>query len=224
MTKLINALKQITDVPMPRHFYTYIVIALALIGLLFVSTTSSRSAIEGFLGLETEIPSRCPNLLVKKDKYFYLYNTQKDEVPGVNPIRFDSLEDYVNFTEWMKAKGVRCPILYAQQMYDTQGERTFKIIPDAVNDQQGGRASSANHIRRNLVDAGHNAGSYPGFDPENQDIGVYTPLDKMFNAPDKKGSKASWNPMDPNWGGIRASKAEADAEASSSGVSISVNE
>jgi hypothetical protein len=220
MTKLLDALKEITDIHLPQYFITYVVIALALIGLIFVTTTTSRAAIEGFLGLETDIPEKCPNLLVKKDKYFYLYNTLKAEVPGVNPIRFDSLEEYVNFTEWMKAKGVRCPVLYAQQMYDTQGQRTYKMIPDAADKQEGGRASSADHIQRKLIDAGHDKGSYPGFDPENQDIGVYTPLDKMFNAPDTKGSKASWNPMDPNWGGIRTSQAEAEAEAPSAGVSV----
>lgn len=221
-TKVAEAINNLTHFELPEYYITYIVLGLALLGLLFVSTIHSKTAIEGFFGLETEIPERCPNLLIKKDKYFYLYNTIKEEVPGVNPIRFDSLEEYVSFTEWMKAKGVRCPVLYAQQMYDTQGQRTFKIIPDAANDQEGGRGSAANHIQRRLIDAGHNKGSMPGFDPEDQNIGVFTPLDKMFNAPNGKGSKASWNPMDPNWGRIRASQSYADEVAADNSVSVAV--
>jgi len=56
MTKLMNALTEITDIHLPQYFITYVVIALAIIGLVFVSTTTSRSAIEGFLGLETDVP------------------------------------------------------------------------------------------------------------------------------------------------------------------------
>ena len=39
---------------------------------------------------------------------------------------------------------------------------------------------------------------YPGFDPQNQYIGLDTPLDKMYNQ-DFDG--VSPNPMDPNWAG-----------------------
>jgi hypothetical protein len=39
--------------------------------------------------------------------------------------------------------------------------------------------------------------NYDGFDPNNQYIGVTTPLDKMFH----DNNSSSPNPMDPNWGG-----------------------
>ena len=46
-------------------------------------------------------------------------------------------------------------------------------------------------------DAPYNWNSFPSFDPENQYIGMETPLDKMFH----EGTAVSPNPMDPNWGG-----------------------
>lgn len=54
-------------------------------------------------------------------------------------------------------------------------------------------------IDSNRDDQPYNANSYPGFDAHNQDIGLDTPLDKMFT----EGSigKPSPNPMDTNWGG-----------------------
>ena len=59
--------------------------------------------------------------------------------------------------------------------------------------------------RQPLYDAGHddppyNKNSYPGADPEDQNIGVYTPLDKIYHS----GSMPSDSPMDTNWGGVGA--------------------
>ena len=39
---------------------------------------------------------------------------------------------------------------------------------------------------------------YPGFDPDNQYIGLKTPLDKMFH---QDPGKVSPSAMDANWGG-----------------------
>jgi hypothetical protein len=38
---------------------------------------------------------------------------------------------------------------------------------------------------------------FNGFDSQNQDIGLNTPLDKIFHQPGTK----SVNPMDPHWAG-----------------------
>ena len=43
---------------------------------------------------------------------------------------------------------------------------------------------------------------YPGFDPDNQYIGVDTPLDKLYH----QQSGTSDNPMDINWGGVKFTK------------------
>ena len=52
-----------------------------------------------------------------------------------------------------------------------------------------------------------NSGSYQGFDQENQNIGLDTPLDKLFY--NKSGTSA--NPMDTNWGGKKYTNSRIDA-------------
>ena len=37
---------------------------------------------------------RCPNILIQKGPKYYLYNSNVAQVPGVNPIEFNNLEEY----------------------------------------------------------------------------------------------------------------------------------
>ena len=80
---------------------------------------------------------RCPNMLIQKGAAFYLYNTKLAEVPGVNPVMFNNLEEYVEFLDWQRSQGIRCPVLYLQEVYDSQGNMTYKARP-GVTDPQGG--------------------------------------------------------------------------------------
>ena len=118
---------------------------------------------------------QCPDKLVRKNNKYYLYNTKIAEVPGVNPVVFDHLEDYTEFIEWERHHGRRCDVLYLEQGIDTQGNPTYMERPgiDAT---------------RLLLDAGrddppYNDNSFPGFDPDNQYIGEETPLDDMYKPP-----------------------------------------
>jgi hypothetical protein len=81
--------------------------------------TLSKYAIEE--GLTNMTNPRCPDILVQKDKKFFLYNSKVAKVPGVNPVEFDNLEDYVEFMDWQRSQGIRCPVLYLQTTYDAQG-------------------------------------------------------------------------------------------------------
>jgi hypothetical protein len=81
--------------------------------------------------------SKCPNILMKVDSKYYLYNSKLDRVPGVNPIEFDTLEDYTNFLKWQKTVGIKCPVLHVEKIYDAQGNRVFKLRPSAT-DTKGG--------------------------------------------------------------------------------------
>ena len=58
-------------------------------------------------------------------------------IPGVNPIEFSNLEDYTKFIQWQTNVGIKCPVLYVQNTYDTQGNRVYKVRPN-VCDLQGG--------------------------------------------------------------------------------------
>ena len=188
----------------------YLLLLLVLMGLLFIFSKSTK---ENFTS-----NNRCPNILIQKGNDYYLYNSKIAKVPGVNPIKFNKLEDYTEFIDWQRSQGIRCPILYLRKSYDTQGNENYTIRPSPT-ELQGGLPNNIltdtnstfeyqeeKHLpdETSLIDATrdnndlYNSNSYPSVDTQNQNIGLYTPLDKMYNENEKS---ISPNPMDPNWGG-----------------------
>ena len=165
---------------------------------------------------------RCPNMLIEKDGGYYLYNSKLAIVPGVNPIRFNSLEDYSEFIEWQNSKNISCPILYLQYSTDAQNNELIQVKP-SIFENQGGLPSinrdpldkeSKEFIETNkIIDATrdnnkkYNTNMLPGIDLQNQDIGLETPLDKMFY----QQGEVSVNPMDPKWGGKKYTQAAIDS-------------
>jgi hypothetical protein len=79
----------------------------------------------------------CPDILVQEGSKFYLYNSKVVKVPGVNPIVFNNLEDYVEFIEWQRSQNINCPVLFLQQTLDAQGNSVYKIRPSPTNLQGG---------------------------------------------------------------------------------------
>ena len=155
---------------------------------------------------------RCPNMLIEKDGGYYLYNSKLAIVPGVNPIRFNSLEDYSEFIEWQNSQKISCPILFLQYSTDAQNNELIQVKP-SIFENQGGLPSierdpmnkdSKEFIDKNkILDATrdnnnkYNTNMLDGIDTKNQSIGLETPLDKMFY----QEGEISVNPMDPKWGG-----------------------
>ena len=110
-----------------------IIVSIFILGLYFVYSYPSN--VEGFeLGIGR---SRCPNILIQKGAVFYLYNSKLAKIPGVNPLQFNSLDEYVEFMDWQRSQGIRCPILYLQESYDAQGNPVLKARPSPT-DLQGG--------------------------------------------------------------------------------------
>ena len=205
---------------------TFLFIIVFLIGLYFYSKTADPKYAEGLTNNKNNY--RCPNLLIQKGSKIYLYNSKLAQVPGVNPIEFENLEDYTEFLDWQRSQGIRCPVLYLQETYDAQGNKVYKTRP-SVSEPQGGLppstlspigiASQVQPIAEPslepvgepaypnptlLVDATrndppYNTNSYPGYDETSYYIGTTTPLDGMDIAQEK--AAISPNPMDPNWGG-----------------------
>ena len=205
---------------------TYLFILVFLIGLFFYAKCSDPKYVEKLTNNKNT--SRCPNLLIQKGSRIYLYNSKLAQVPGVNPIEFDNLEDYTEFLDWQRSQGIRCPVLYMQQSYDAQGNSIYKIRP-SITEPQGGLpssietpsiASSTGEIIEEsslevsnapkypnptlLVDATrndppYNFNSYPAYDESSYYIGTTTPLD-MMNVKQEQ-LPVSPDPMDPNWGG-----------------------
>ena len=206
---------------------TFLCIVVFLIGLFFYARGSDPKYSEGLTN-NTSTGPRCPDLLIQKGSRFYLYNSKLAEVPGVNPIEFDNLEDYTEFLDWQRSQNIRCPVLYLQETYDAQGNKVYKSRPSVSEPQAGlppsaaaptGIASQVPPMMETalepvgdeaypnptqLVDATrndppYNTNSYPAYDESSYYVGTTTPLDQMNIQQEK--AKVSPDPMDPNWGG-----------------------
>ena len=247
--KELNAIKIINGAIVV--IYPALVIILFLIGAYITSKTPSRAVLpEGFTNLESDAVkntittntggsdgvegsptsnnefasinnNRCPNILIQHGNEIFLYNSKVEKVPGVNPIRFSNLDDYSEFMEWLQGRGIRCPVLFLQFSYDSQGNAVYKMRPSPT-DLQGGLSpnvpySPAPAALVELMDASRdnppfNNQMYDGYDPLNFNIGDYTSQDAVFRAKELT-MQYSDNPMDSNWGGIRYSESVVDSGA-----------
>ena len=152
---------------------------------------------------------RCPNMLIEKDGNYYLYNSKLAIVPGVNPIRFNSLEEYTEFIEWQNSQNISCPILYLQYSTDAQNNELIQVKPSIFENQGGLPSINRDPLNKDSIESNkildatrdnnkkYNTNMLAGIDTHNQDIGLETPLDKMFY----QSGEVSVNPMDPKWGG-----------------------
>lgn len=133
------------------------------------STSTSTSGASSASGIPDDGGSkkRCPNLLIQKGTTLYLHNTNLATIPGVNPIRFDNLEEYIEFIEWLRSQGIKCPILFLQHSINAQGESVYNIRPSPTN-LQGGLCPSTSHIAGiDVADGGekYDDGMGPGDGP-----------------------------------------------------------
>lgn len=136
------------------HLKIVVLFLIFLGGLYFYITYSSRTkALEGLTTINGEL--RCPNILIQKGPKYYLYNSNIDEVPGVNPIAFNNLDEYTKFLEWQHSAGIRCPVLYVQNTYDAQGNRVYKMRPSVI-EPQGGLPSVSTSVQDNKTSVSNN--------------------------------------------------------------------
>lgn len=148
---------------------------------------------------------KCPNLLIKKNGKYQLVNSKMPVVPGVNPIEFENLGEYASFVKYQKENGLRCPVLYYEEAYDAQSNRGYRQYSDPLN-KKGGAGSYKDSVGYRepdalLMDANrdnppYNQNNYAGYDADDQEIGVVTPLDNV-----RSPYSPSPNPMARNWGG-----------------------
>lgn len=181
---------------------TFIII-IFLLGLYYVTNYSNENIFETF---DNKASYKCPNMLFKRGNNFFLYNSKIAKVPGVNPIQFKTLEEYTEFVEWQKGQGINCPVLYLEYSYDTQGNEVYKTKTNPFNQANvllpnqyvGLHPNGVSDILdANRDDPNFNQDYPPGYDEQDQYIGLETPMDKIYNSKDP----ISVNPMDPNWGG-----------------------
>ena len=177
-----------------------------LAGLIFCATYTNKSLIENFDDrdrFQKNDERDCPNLLVRRGNKLMLLNNRKARIPGINPIYFDNLEDYVEFVNWQRSQNIKCPVLYFNEMQDAQGNTRYRMLNDPSDPQAG--LSSYHQIMAtevplydaNMDNPPYNQKNYHGFDSTNQNVGRYTSLDKAFYS-----NRKSANAMDVNWAGL----------------------
>ncbi len=121
--------------------YTLLFVFVAFIlGLYMCLNYKSNDFKEGLENNHKGGKKRCPDVLIQKGSKYHLLNTSLGKVPGVNPVVFDNLEDYVEFLNWQKSQNIICPILFLQRSYNAQGKEEYKIRPSPF-DKQGGLGS-----------------------------------------------------------------------------------
>jgi hypothetical protein len=195
-----------------RFFFQIFLLLAFLAGIYVMALFNRKISIEKLTNLKDGTGNMgCPDLLVKKGNILMLYNSNAEVVDGINPLPFYNLDEYINYLENQRKKGIHCPVLFLQQENDAQGKYVYRVRPSPFQLEGGLPATTiiykddARGIPVPVLDASrdngpYNANNYAGFDPLGLHVGTYTELDKIHDSTQL--SKKSDNPMDANWGGI----------------------
>lgn len=169
-----------------------------LLGFYFILYNPILEGYENKILNDDYFNKHCPNVLIQKGDEFFLYNSHRAKIPGVNPLKFNNLNEYTEFLEWQRSQNIKCPILYLQHSYDAQGNEVYKGrqsptelnggLPNFEMNSRNSDTDPANTVEGKslLLDAGiddppFNQGNIPAYDQQNQYIGLETPLDKLYN-------------------------------------------
>ena len=159
-----------------------------IIGL-YVYVYQPWAKAEGFVNPSSEQPP-CPNLLVEKNGGLLLYRTTDPVEHGVNPLPFYNLDEYINYAENLKKRGIQCPVLHLKHSTNNQSQQVYTEVDTGVE-----------HVIDSSNDnPPYNQLQYQGFDPMGLHVGRVTNLDVIHNSTAEE--EISDNPMDPNWGGV----------------------
>jgi hypothetical protein len=153
--------------------------------------------------------STCPDILIRSGSTLLLINSKLPK-SDTNPLPFYSLDEYINYLEIQKKKGIVCPVLFLQEETNTQGNNVYRVRSGPLSQEESALPTTTN-IYNNIdspfktIDASrengeYNKNQYAGFDPTGLYIGRYTDLDKIHNSTEM--APVSDNPMDQNWGGV----------------------
>lgn len=106
-----------------RILFQIFLIIVFLAGIYVVITFDKKMAFEGLINRSED---DCPDLLISKDSILLLYNTRKPAIEGINPVKFNDLDDYKNYLEIQRKEGIHCPVLFLQHEYDVQGKGVYR--------------------------------------------------------------------------------------------------
>jgi hypothetical protein len=163
----------------------------------------------------------CPNLLIKKGNTIMMYNTKQSLQEGINPILFNSMDQYIQYYNKKKQTGSNCSILFLQEEYDTQGNQVYRVRGSPfdlggglsqfsiLNGDQGRYIVDRNNpipVENSTLDnPPFNHGMYQGIDTTSQYQGRYTEIDKIHDSTMFQ-EGGSLNAADPNWAGVLATQ------------------
>ena len=191
-----------------------LIICVFLLGL-YISLNYTNNMVENMSNPQYD----CPDIILKKGNKIFLKKSGKAEIPGINPIEFNNLNEYVEFLNWQRSQNINCPVLFLEESYNAQGKRIYKMRPNmfypqgglnSYNPEDPDRSDSSKYEYSLMTDASrndppYNQNSYPGFDQQNQYVGLEVPIDKLFHQQEQ--NVKSDNPMDANWGGVKYTEA-----------------
>jgi hypothetical protein len=206
-------------------FLILFLILIFISGIYFCATHKLPMIYEGYENYEegyenkgesdSQESNSCPDLLIKSGNTILLYNSKMPEKLGINPLPFYNLDEYINYLEIQRKRGIHCPVLFLQEENNTQGKSVYRIRPDIFNPQAGlpttappnattpalpetPKLTAQQVMDANRAHPPYNSGNYPGFDPTGLYIGIYTTIDQVHDLT-KQSKPLSENPMDDNW-------------------------
>ena len=193
---------------MQNNYLLLLLVIIFVLGLYFY--------LKSYTTIENMTNNNCPNMLIEKDGKIMLFNSELPIKKDSNPIEFDNLDKYIEFVETEKSMNKNCKTLSLQYTTDTQNNDLIQVLPSLFENNGGLPFISSNSVNKEnsayfeenkMLDAtidstpdnhiDFNTNMYSGFDQYNQNIGLDTPLDKIFY----ESSEISRNPYDPHWGG-----------------------
>ena len=108
-------------------------------------------AVENFANYN-EKDNNCPNILLQSGNKVMLYNTSVPVKEGINPIKFDNLDGYIEHLENQRKGGEVCPVLFLQKEMGIQGKDIYRIRPNLnnINGEITGLLSKNNPIQEKM--------------------------------------------------------------------------
>lgn len=107
-------------------------IPVIIVALIFA--ICNKGYTDGFMSNTRQV---CPDLLIESRGSFYLYNSKMSNVPGINPLVFNTLDEYTDFVQWQEDHYIKCPMIYMKEMYSTQGVYVYKSFNSPTDLTEG---------------------------------------------------------------------------------------
>lgn len=170
-----------------------IIVFIFLLGMYFCATFTHKDFIETFVNENKK--RECPDLLIQKGTEIFLFNSNVEYVPGINPTKFNNLEEYAEYVEWQRSQGLTCPVLFLQHSYDAQNKSKYDLRPSPFNLQGGLNTHAADKLIK---------------DPKiNTKILAFNNIFEDIQDASKRGHTTA-NAMDRHWGGVAFSRKQVE--------------